>query len=739
MKRKALKLASLAISAILLLGALPFSAFASEYDSFADEPVLINEGDSDDLILADIVLNTLDKTGAADCTAAIQAALDKAFACGGGTVFLPEGKYRLTGSIKIPAFCTLRGVYFDPDESNRYGTVIIADVPSVDALNPALFAIGGSAGAYGLTVYYPNQSIDNVLPYPCTFYVNGITAAHVEDAMLQSVVNCTVINAYRGIGVCAEPNQGHEMFTVENFKGTCLYLGAIAKNQSDVGTWKNFILSPKYWAEANTAFGMTKADIAKVKDYSRKNGTGLNLADLEWTQFVNLQVSDFKTGVNIVDALRIEFAGIFYNAKIENCDIGMQVDEIDPRWGVGIAESSISGSQYAILKNYKDGYLKMSNVTLDGKTKGQGLVNYKADLSDIEMDYGFIEHKTAMRFYVVDALKNRSADVSAAIQSKLNEAAAAGGGTVYLPAGRYLLKNPIVVPAGVELRGTGTVATREQNNCSKGTLIYADYGYVADETVADTATALITLDGDKAGIRGIRFFYPNNPYYKQASVKPCSYTIRGKGSDVYAINICMVGTYNGIDFRDCDNHHIKKQIGVYYKNMMSLGGKNGLVEGCLNNGNIVTRNDFQTPGWPLNEGEVLFPELMNPVTRKNTEIIRIYESEGQLVYNTFAYGVKNLVINNGGENVALVNLGSDNIGDTTAQLMTAGGSLTGVNMMRYNGISLINEGTDLKLYNRMSINVKYEPSYDGSFVSKFLNWLAPILNTLDKFFTNLFD
>ena len=48
-------------------------------------------------------------------------------------------------------------------------------------------------------------------------------------------------------------------------------------------------------------------------------------------------------------------------------------------------------------------------------------------------------------------------DISAELQSALDAVKAAGGGTLYLPAGRYLVDNPIKVPSGVELRGSWDV------------------------------------------------------------------------------------------------------------------------------------------------------------------------------------------------------------------------------------------------------------------------------------------
>ena len=49
----------------------------------------------------------------------------------------------------------------------------------------------------GLTIYYPGQDIDDVKPYPYTFYVDGLG----DRFMLQTIQNCTVINGYKGIAL----------------------------------------------------------------------------------------------------------------------------------------------------------------------------------------------------------------------------------------------------------------------------------------------------------------------------------------------------------------------------------------------------------------------------------------------------------------------------------------------------------------------------------------------------------
>lgn len=709
---------------LLLLMCIPLGASAALYAPLAQEPQLVQTlYPTDDVVVADIVLTQApylaDNSGGADVTQIIQTALNDCYAAGGGTVFLPAGQYHVTGPITVPAFVTLRGDWQDPDVSTEYGTMILADVPSADTPTPALFTVGGSAGAMGLTVYYPNQSLENVRPYPFTFYVAG----GGEDFMLQSIVNCTVINGYRGLGVCVEGG-GHEMLTVENFKGTFLSVGAQAYNQSDVGTWKNISIGNHYWAQGMGSFA--RPDAAALAAYTKNHTTGLILGDLEWTQFANLSIAGCKTGIHIVKGQRIEFAGILFGVDIRNCETGLLIDSIDERWGMAVAKGVISGTS-SVLNNSK-GYVKLADVAIEGKKKGN--VQCSAMNSADFILNGQHATKPIEQLFVVRTDNNRQSDISSVLQQTIDQATAQGGGVVYLPAGRYLLQNPITVPAGVELRGSSSVATREQVNSSRGTLLYADYGRCTSEQEADAAQALITLAGENAGIRGIRFVYPNSIFTN--GVLPYSYTIRGTASGVYAVNICFVGSYNGVDFRGCDNHLIKKLVGVCYRNTMAVGGKNGLIEGCLQNANIAFRNDFQIDGWPQGE-EKLFDTLINPITRKMSNIIRISDSEGQTVLNTFAYGAQSLVINNGGRNVRLINVGADNLLEDSPLLQTTGGSLTAVNVMRYNGVSYSNNGTQLTMYNRLTINQKFEPALDDSISSKLLNWLAELLNNIRAF------
>jgi hypothetical protein len=684
-------------------------------------------------VIADIIATEApyfaDPTGQRDATTAIQTALNDCQAAGGGTVFLPVGEYLVSSGITVPAFVTLHGDWQDPDLGNEYGTIIIAAVESSKDDLPALFTVMGSAGTVGLTVYYPKQSIDDVKPYPYTFYVPG---RGYGGYMLQSIINCTVINGYKGIGACFG-SAAHEMLTVENFKGCFLFRGADVRNQADVGNWTNVVIDNRFWAHA----GERSAPLEAINEYTRKNAEGFVFADFEWTQFLGLSVSERKTGIKIIKGKRIDFAGSLYNVEIRECDIGILVEAIDERWGMLLAESYVFGSEHSIV-NKTHGVVKTVNVELAGGKKiadakykdfsdfveavrriiKQGIranrkfICEKADLPKFEAEQRI--HKPAPNLFVFEGDKTGATDISANLQAILDQAGALGG-IVYLPAGKYLLGASVNVPTGVELRGNSSVATRDQTDLSLGTIILADFGY-GDEEPGSTE-ALINLEGN-SGIRGLRIIYPHNsPTIPGAlgKVRKCSFAVRGHGRGVYLTNSSIVAAHKGIDFRGCDNHHIKRFVGCCYDNAITVGNcENGLIEDCLQNGNAITRNALNLPYWP-NEGDDLFPYIFNAVTRPNAEFIRLEKANKQKIINCFAYGVKSLINNAKSSEVLAINIGADNIGGT--MLITKGGSATIVNMMRWNGKSFFNNYTMLNLQNRLTIDDRTERNFKSKFIS----------------------
>lgn len=217
------------------------------------------------------------------------------------------------------------------------------------------------------------------------------------------------------------------------------------------------------------------------------------------------------------------------------------------------------------------------------------------------------------------------ADAALAVQQALNDAGAAGGGTVYLPAGIYRIDSRLSVPSGVELRGSWDVP---HHTIGGGTVIFTRYG----ENEPD-GEALITLEA-AAGVRGLSVYYDAQSY---SSVKPYAWTIRGKGHGVYAINTTLVNPYQGIDFGsfDTSGHYIDYAAGSPLKEGIFVGGgaAGGVVRNVQFNPHYYGRSTY--PNHPDNDAA--FQKVWD-YQKEHLDAFRIADVSGEVFFNTFVYG-----------------------------------------------------------------------------------------------------
>ena len=305
-------------------------------------------------------------------------------------------------------------------------------------------------------------------------------------------------------------------------------------------------------------------------------------------------------------------------------------------------------------------------------------------------------------------------DATAGIQRALDRAQHDGGGVVYLPAGWYRLDGRLVVPAGVELRGASSVPNRDEDGRSGGTVLMS---YAGRNTAdPDTAQAAVTLRGERAGVSGLRIFYPENNPAAPGGLVPYPYAIRGQGSGTYAVNIGLPNAWNAIDLATYRNDHflVRKIKGTFVRHGVTVGtSDSGRIEGVLSNGNTFVRTGFSLPNWVL--GQNLFPQVIDGWTRKYADLITVAGATRLTVADAFGYGLHNgLVVSSG--DVRVFNLGTDNLGTDGSTVQVAGGNVTVVNLMRYNGTTSAGRA---RLYNVMVINivernVTASPSPDGA-------------------------
>ena len=138
-------------------------------------------------------------------------------------------------------------------------------------------------------------------------------------------------------------------------------------------------------------------------------------------------------------------------------------------------------------------------------------------------------------------------DDTAAFQQAIN-ACAAVGGSVHVPAGRYLLGGHLNVPDNVALEGVfiGPHGVSLAQSASAAALPLQGSVLLVTEGAKDpSGTPFITL-GNNAGLKGLTIFYPHQTKTNPPIAYP--WTVRSLGWDTFLIDVFMVNPYQAVDF-----------------------------------------------------------------------------------------------------------------------------------------------------------------------------------------------
>ena len=220
-------------------------------------------------------------------------------------------------------------------------------------------------------------------------------------------------------------------------------------------------------------------------------------------------------------------------------------------------------------------------------------------------------------------------DVSAELQAALNSVKAAGGGTVYLPGGRYLIESPITIPSGVELRGTWDVQHHTQGG---GTALFTNYAGGAEGV---NGKSLIQIEAD-AGIRGFNIVQLNiaSDGHSANDPRPTPFLIQGQGKNVYVVNITIPVGDKGIDLasHNTSGHYVDYFAGVVARAGIWVGGgaEGGFIRNMQFNPHYGTRLPQNGQGYPN-------VQLMRYV-QANCSQLKFADVKDQTIFNNFVYG-----------------------------------------------------------------------------------------------------
>ena len=641
-----------------------------------------------------------DRTGQRDMADVIQQALNDVAAIGGGVVYLPAGTYRLTKQIKVPSYVSLRGDYVDPDKGDMStGTVLVLDGEGTHK-NYSSVLISETSAIEGLTFYYDKQNVKSPVEYSPTVELSG---------SMITIKDCNFVNSWYAIYGGA---RAKGMMTLENVKGTALWRGMDNDQSADICVTTDLYFSPTYWAGAGAAFGAPKEeDIRRVM--AQNESIGFTLGDCDRDTYENVLLDGFATGVYNREPTRGGVCGSWYNVNIINAKIGMNMYGISGAYGLLLTNCNIEADNAAIcndnsaMEDKRNCIVYLLGCTVKGSVSS-GVKTMDIEGMDMDTSYTPISNRptiTKTTLYDVSkygADRTGKEDVSTALQKALDDAASAGGGIVYLPAGLYRLEQPIEVGANTVLMGAFQ-APQKGSDAFKGTVILATWGRMGDAS----SQASITVTGNNSGVADLTVYYPENGVSLTQTIDQSpveySYFIRCKGRANFVSELCMIAVSRGVHF-DGANSFIADRISmtVYDTGIHATESVGGVISRIHTNGtyhNIGAKASSVLGADWMNDSSRVY-ELIDTHLRPRMTLIKIEDCEGIQIRHAFHYGAKTFLEATRSE-IFMINCESGHIDKGKSLELGKKCNIRSVNFIRENPSEYISEeerSNTLRLY-----------------------------------------
>lgn len=591
--------------------------------------------------------------GVSDDTAAFQDAMGTVAALGGGVIFVPAAAYAFQGTLVVPDGVTLHGDWQDwtTNTTGAVGTIFKVFAGRGQANGTPFIFLKGSTALKGVTIWYPEQSPTNIVPYPFCIGDHG-------DNVVQNVV---LVNPYQGIQV-APPNSGAKHI-FSTLIGSPLAKGLDLDMIADISHLEDVRFNPDVWPASKLpgapAFGGPHAG------WMRTNGTAIRLLRIDGETCMDTFISGYRIGLEANRSTNGPSGATFYSGSISNCGTALLAPAMAGQSGliftmfnfdgdVAVNSQPVSDASYvqfhtcqlsgrgtvaAVLGGDWPSRMQFQNCTLNGRlwlTAGSATVvnstlnrssTWHAQLNPsgvrlalvgcnfnparaiynagstsrvildgrratpspmpdvswqkVKQDYQSRQPARTNLYVVTDPPWNATADGTtddtAAIQSALNVAGAVGGGIVFLPGGKYKLLGSLVVPGGVELRGTYEMRHRTcpgADGEAKGAILQP-YGYQL-QSDGPPAVALAA----NSGLVGVTISYEAQD---AANLTPYPPTIQGRGGNIYVIGVNSPNSwyYVDLDTFTCTNHFIYMADGFALRKGFAVGnGSSGSIVDC---------------------------------------------------------------------------------------------------------------------------------------------------------------
>ncbi len=272
---------------------------------------------------------------------------------------------------------------------------------------------------------------------------------------------------------------------------------------------------------------------------------------------------------------------------------------------------------------------------------------------------------------VIEAPKDGVGDATGAIQAAIDEAAAAGGGVAFLPAGRYRLAGRLTLKEGVTLRGDWSAfgvrpSGRPGEDGLKPELRTATILMpTADKGNADGPPAITMERG--TGLTNLAIWYPDQDPMK---IVPYPWTIRTSekvvGNNLTIQNVALVNPYQAIKIGPEWNelHTIRNVVGTPLKAGIWM-------DTCTDIGRVTDvtfgPSCWEGSGLPGSPMAADVKKALGEFLRREGVAYEMRRSDWEYLYGIHSYGYAvGLVIRPGQQGTANAVLCGSSLGGNTA-------------------------------------------------------------------------
>lgn len=678
---------------------------------------------TEDILVAHSVLET---PVSGNASPLIQAAIDAVAAQGGGTVFLHAGQYRLESPLVVKEGVTLRGDWAPP----RHGalaeqTLLMPLSGRGDGDGAPAITVERGTGIAGINVWYPEQDIASVEPYPWAIKTSETVAGDNY-----TLWNVTLVNAYRGVKIGPEWNELH---TLRNVYVTALNKGIEIDTVTDIGRLIHVSLGPEFWLESGLPGAPeTPEDETLLRQYMAKDAIGIWIGRSDWEYLYDLKISGYWRGLAFGQGVQGTTNAVIFGSQFVDCgnalyleqlnDIGLsatlcaftqcETAVVAPESLTGVAQFNtceFRGTDGVAVKHHALGTLTFQNCNFGGQ---EVLAEAgRISLIDNQWQNGPRHLRLGEQVRVARVLGNRFESTA------MIENAASRGDVMIshraLDLPRLSLEvDEIVEPpyprptSGQLLHATEFGAAPELSDNtdtfqaaldeaarSGGGTVYVAAGnyrfnggltipsgvelrgsFDVPHHIQSGGTVLMPYGGQNdpggtpflqleasAGIRGLSVFYPEQ---SAPMVTPYPWTIRGLGPNCWLVDVTLSGAYQGVDFgaHPSDGHYIRYLAGSFLKKGLRLGkSSSGWVEDCQFNPHYTVRLHASLPQ-PRNQAGSI-GELIT-YQRGNLEGMVVGHCENEYLIRNFlyaAYDGLSFLDEGGGAQALVINHGSDTV------------------------------------------------------------------------------